>query len=101
MALESTREKDIFLKLKSSESSVAYDGLLQIRSNFAKTREGCKTLRENNVLKDLVNLLHKSNEKILDLTLSVLGNCCLDSDCRNEVSISPYEPLKSFKNGRS
>jgi len=101
MALESTREEDIFLKLKSSESSVAYDGLLQIRSNITKTKEGYKTLRENNALKDLVNLLHKPNEKILDLTLSVLGNCCLDSDCRNEVSISPYVLLKSFKNGRS
>jgi hypothetical protein len=86
-ALESTREEDIFLKLKSSEPSVAYDGLRQIRSNITKTKEGYKTLRENKVLKDLVNLLHKPNEKILALTLSILGNCCLDSDCRTEVSM--------------
>lgn len=85
MALESTKEEDIFSKLKSSESSVAYDGLLQIRSNITQTKEGYKTLRENKVLRDLVNLLHKPNEKILDVTLSILGNCCLDSDCRNEV----------------
>jgi hypothetical protein len=101
MALESTKEEDIFSKLKSSESSVAYDGLLQIRSNITQTKEGYKTLRENKVLRDLVNLLHKPNEKILDVTLSILGNCCLDSDCRNEVSISTYVLLKSNKNGRS
>jgi hypothetical protein len=95
MALGSTREEDIFIKLKSSEFSVAYDGLLQIRSNITKTKEGYKTLKENKVLKDLVNLLHNPNEKILDLTLSILGNCCLDSDCRNEVSINPCMLLMS------
>jgi hypothetical protein len=98
MALESTKEEDIFSKLKSSESSVAYDGLLQIRSTITKTKEGYKILRENKVLRDLVNLLHKPNEKILDVTLSILGNCCLDSDCRNEVSVRRYVLLKSNKN---
>jgi hypothetical protein len=86
MSLEITKEKDIFSKLKSSSASVAYDGLLEIRSNITKTKEGYKVLRENEVLKELVNFLHKPNEKILDVTLSILGNCCLDSDCRNEVS---------------
>lgn len=98
MALEATKEKNIFSKLKSSESSVAYDGLLQIRSDITKTKEGFQTLRENKVLRDLVNLLHKPNEKILDVTLSILGNCCLDSDCRNEVSISGYVLMKADKN---
>lgn len=86
-ALEVTKKKHIFLKLKSSSSSVAYEGLLEIRSNIMKAKDGFKVLRENNILNELVSFLHKPNEKILDVTLSILGNCCLDSDCRNEVSI--------------
>jgi hypothetical protein len=94
MALDITKEKYTFLKLKSSSSSVAYDGLLEIRSSIMKTKEGCKILRENKILHELVNFLHKPNEKILDLTLSILGNCCLDSDCRNEVSTYSYVLLR-------
>jgi hypothetical protein len=94
MALEITKERDIFFKLKSSSSSIAYDGLTEIRSNIIKTKEGFKILRENKILNELVNFLHKPNEKLLDVTLSILGNCCLDSDCRNEVSIRPYVLLR-------
>jgi hypothetical protein len=86
MAFGGAKEKDIFLKLKSSSSCVIYDGLLELRSNITKTKGGLKALRENEVLKVLVDFLHKPNEKILDVTLSILGNCCLDSGCRNEVS---------------
>jgi hypothetical protein len=86
MAFGGAQEKDIFLKLKSSSSCVVYNGLLELRSNITKIKGGLKTLRENEVLKLLVDFLHKPNEKILDVTLSILGNCCLDIDCRNEVS---------------
>ncbi|XP_069694987.1 armadillo repeat-containing protein 5 [Periplaneta americana] len=85
MSLNRATEKDVFLKLKSSSASVVYDGLLEIRSSVIKTREGLKCLRENLILRDLVKFLDKPNEKILDVTLSILGNCCLDKDCRNEV----------------
>jgi hypothetical protein len=90
MAFGGAKEKDIFSKLKSSSSCVVYNGLLELRSNITKTKGGLKTLRDNEVLKVLVDFLHKPNEKILDVTLSILGNCCLDSDCRNEVSTRDY-----------
>lgn len=86
MAFGGAKDDYIFSKLKSSSSCVVYNGLLELRSNITKTKEGLKTLRENKVLKLLVDFLHRPNEKILDVTLSILGNCCLDSDCRNEVS---------------
>jgi hypothetical protein len=86
MAFGGVQEKDTFSKLKSSSSCDVYNGLLELRSSITKTKGGLKTLGENDVLKVLVDFLHKPNEKILDVTLSILGNCCLDSDCRNEVS---------------
>jgi hypothetical protein len=85
MAFGGAKERDIFSKLNSSSSCVVYDGLIELRSNITKTK-GLKILRENEILKVLVDLLHKPNEKILDMSLSILGNCCLDSHCRNEVS---------------
>jgi hypothetical protein len=75
MAFGGAKEKDIFSKLKSSSSNVVYNGLLELRSNITKTKGDLKTLRENEVLKVLVDFLHKPNEKILDVTLSILGNC--------------------------
>ncbi|XP_021941760.1 armadillo repeat-containing protein 5 [Zootermopsis nevadensis] len=97
MAQGINKDKHIFLKLKSSSSSIAYDGLVGIRSNIMKTKEGCKILKENNILNELVNFLRKPNEKILDVTLSILGNCCLDNDCRNEVvSYGIVSPLASI-----
>jgi hypothetical protein len=89
MAFGGAKEKDIFSKLKSSSSSVVYNGLLELRSNITKTKD-LKTLRENKVLKVLVKFLHKPDEKILDVTLSILDKCCLDSDCRKEVSTRDY-----------
>lgn len=86
MSFGEAKEEYIFSKLKSSSSCVVYNGLLELRSTITKTKEDLKTFREKGVLKLLVDFLHKPNEKILDMTLSILGNCCLDSDCRNEVS---------------
>jgi hypothetical protein len=85
MAFGGSKEGDIFSKLNSSSSCVVYDGLLELKSNITKTKD-LQTLRENEILKVLVGLLHKPNEKILDMSLSILGNGCLDSHCRNEVS---------------
>jgi hypothetical protein len=86
MAFGGTKDKNIFSKLNSTSSCVIYDGLLELRSDISKTKEGRETLIEHNVLKILVDFLRRPNEKILDVSLSVLGNCCMDSRCRNEVS---------------
>jgi hypothetical protein len=80
MAFGGANEKDIFSTLKSSSPCVVYRGLLELRSNMTKIKG------ENEVLKLLVDFLGKPNEKILHVTLSILANYCLDSDCRNKVS---------------
>jgi hypothetical protein len=85
MEFGGNKEKDIFSKLNSSSSCVVYDGLLELKSNVTKTK-GLKALSENGILKVLVDFMHRPNEKILDMSLSILGNCCMDSHCRNEVS---------------
>ena len=75
-------------KLKSS--SITYDDLVEIKSKVVNTREGAKLIIKNDLLKDLVNFMDKPNEKILDITLSILGNCCLDEDTRKEVCMGTF-----------
>lgn len=74
-----------FSRLRSPSSSHVFEALLEIRKFIAKRENNVKVLLEKNVLKELVNILGKPNEKNLDLTLSILGNCCLEYDCRIEL----------------
>ncbi|KAK7794826.1 hypothetical protein R5R35_005973 [Gryllus longicercus] len=74
-----------FTHLKDSSNSVVFEALVIIRKFIAKNEHNVKVVREKNVLKDLVNILGKSNEKNLDITLSILGNCCLENESRIEL----------------
>ncbi|PSN52457.1 hypothetical protein C0J52_14981 [Blattella germanica] len=85
MNTHSFKETDIFLRLRSPSFSVAYEALLEIRSKILPMKDGINLLSNNGSLKDLVNFLQKPNEKILDVTLSILGNCCLKDGCRKKV----------------
>lgn len=78
--------KDLISQLNSSSSSQIYKTLLTIRSDISKTHEGIKLLTDKACLKILVNFLNKSNEKILDVSLSILANCSLHNDIRTLVN---------------
>ena len=77
---------DLISKLNSSSSSQIYKTLLNIRSDLSKTQEGIKLLTDKECLKILVNFINKPNEKILDVSLSILANCSLHNDIRTLVS---------------
>lgn len=82
-----------FLKLlsqleKCSSTQSLYKVLVQIRTDLIKESEGVKLLKEKGGLKRIIKLLSKPNEKILNVALSILANCCLQEDCRDLVSIS-------------
>ncbi|XP_067005587.2 armadillo repeat-containing protein 5 [Anabrus simplex] len=84
--MNETDVNNTLLKLKSNANSVVYDTLVLIRKKILQTECGVKLIRERRALEDLVNILHKPNEKILDVTLSILGNCCLEHESRVEVA---------------
>ncbi|CAH0585629.1 unnamed protein product [Chrysodeixis includens] len=66
--------------LKSSSSSRVQETLLKIRSKIIINDDGIKLFRECGGLECLLPHLRKPNERILDITLSILGNCCLEEE---------------------
>ncbi|XP_047029859.1 armadillo repeat-containing protein 5 [Helicoverpa zea] len=72
--------KSIIEGLKSSSSSRVQETLLKIRSKIITNDSGIKLFRECGGLECLLPHLRKPNERILDITLSILGNCCLEEE---------------------
>ncbi|RVE50863.1 hypothetical protein evm_004430 [Chilo suppressalis] len=66
--------------LKSTSSTRVQETLIKIRSKFTSNDDGIKLFRECGGLNYLIPYLRKPNERILDITLSILGNCCLEEE---------------------
>ena len=64
--------------LNSSSSKRIQDSLLKIKSHVIINDRGIKLFRDCGGLNYLVPHLRKPNEKILDITLSIIGNICLE-----------------------
>lgn len=72
--------------LKSTSSTRVQETLLKIRSKIINNDEGIKLFRQSGGLDYLLPHLRKPNERILDITLSILGNCCLEEESSIAVS---------------
>lgn len=72
--------KSTIEELKSSSSSRVHETLIKIRSKIIANDSGIKLFRQSGGLEYLLPHLRKPNEKILDITLSILGNCCLEEE---------------------
>jgi len=70
---------EIKLLLKSSESRNITKALIQIRSKEVKSLSGIQNLLDQNFIGLLVPLLERSNQKNIDISLSILANL-LQSD---------------------
>ena len=66
--------QELRLLLRSGENRNILRALTQIRSSDIKTPAGLQTLLEENFVSLLVPLLERSNHKVIDITLSILGN---------------------------
>ena len=66
--------QELRLLLRSGENRNILRALTQIRSSDIKTPAGLQTLLEENFVSLLVPLLERSNHKVIDVTLSILGN---------------------------
>ena len=67
-------QEELKLLLRSGESRNILRALSQIRSSDIKSPGGLQTLLEDNFVLVLLPLLEKANHRIIDLSLSILGN---------------------------
>ncbi|XP_063221077.1 armadillo repeat-containing protein 5 [Bacillus rossius redtenbacheri] len=88
-------------KLKTADSSEVYKILCYVRSSFGKDSLGaCKGLvnalkNNDDALKDIINLLKKVNERVIDVSLSILGCCCFKdfATCKKLADLGVIPPL--------
>lgn len=70
---------------KSSDKTVIYKALVSLRTDLIKNKAGIDLFYECDGIPPLVRLIGKPYEKILDVALSILGNCCTTKDCCKQV----------------
>lgn len=76
--------------LKTSSSNRIANNLIKIRQQVIVTDNGIKKFKANGGISLMISLLHKPNEKISDLVLSILGNCCM----KQEIVLEVYRMFK-------
>lgn len=77
----------------STDKRIVYKLLVKIRVELIKNNEGIALFSKCSGIKKLVNLLEKPNQSILEVGLSILGNCCMNEKCRMEAFESGIVPI--------
>ena len=89
--------KKMLYYLDNVESSRCLDSLNMLRKYHIKKEGGVERLRHNGGIRKLLQVIQRSDNTILDLAFSVLGNCCMEQSVRTEVSIlEPFLRLMSM-----
>lgn len=70
---------------KSPDRSTLYRKLVKVRTEVINTEVGIQHVCSLDGIKLLVSLLSKPHEKVLEVVLSILGNCCMKKDCAKQV----------------
>ena len=73
------------LQLRSTSSRPLMKSLIAIRMKYIKEPGGIQKFCAYGGLKNLIELIQKTNQKIVDISLSILGNCCTEEGARDEV----------------
>lgn len=79
----------LFTKLESGQHSSVYRALTELRTEFIPHPKRYSALIQAGGLKHVVNHLKDSNKKVVDVSLSILGHCALESEPRLLVKPSP------------
>ncbi|XP_061402094.1 uncharacterized protein LOC133337907 [Musca vetustissima] len=87
----------------STDKAVIVKGLTKLRTDVVKDKNGIILFREAGGVPPMVRFLSKPHEKILEVALSIMGNCCTDEQsCRealeNKIAIPLATILKSIPN---
>ena len=77
--------QELRLLLRSGDSNNILKALTQIRCREVKSPSGLQTLLEENVVAVLVPLLERTNHKVIDITLSILGNLLQSEVAQDQV----------------
>ena len=77
--------KTLVAGLGSDDSRATYRCLVALRTQFIKEKDGVALLRQHGGLEGLLDILKHHKDKILNITLSILGNCCLEDETRIKV----------------
>lgn len=67
------------------EKATLYRKLVKIRTDVIGTEAGVETFYALGGIRLLVGLMAKPYEKVLEVVLSILGNCCMRKDCAKQA----------------
>ncbi|XP_015834209.1 uncharacterized protein LOC103312501 isoform X2 [Tribolium castaneum] len=67
----------------------------KVDADCPKNKENICKIREKGCFKQIVASLQTSKKSTINVSLSILGNCCLDAKCARDV-ISQYGALSNF-----
>lgn len=81
------RIQHLFTKLESSQSVTCFRALTELRGEFVTKPQLLPLFIQAGGLKHIILQLKKSNKKIVDVSLSILGHCVLEQEPRNMVII--------------
>lgn len=73
-------------KIKTSNSTnLIYKTLVSLRTEIVKDAAGITLFYTCNGIPPIVRLISKPYEQIIDVGLSILGNCCVQEECCEQV----------------
>ncbi|XP_004523352.1 uncharacterized protein LOC101448612 [Ceratitis capitata] len=90
--------ENILTVLKTStDRSVVIKGLIKLRTDVVKNHDGIVLFRLAGGVAPMVRFLNKPHEKILEVALSILGNCCTDEEsCKEALQCKVVFPLTTI-----
>ncbi|XP_070571981.1 armadillo repeat-containing protein 5-like [Ptychodera flava] len=78
-------------------AQIVLDSLTRIRSEFIRRSDGVEEFRRLGGLKPLLTLISTPNERIVDVSLSILANCCMEEKTRIQVKrLNGIKPVVSI-----
>uniref|UniRef100_A0A1A9VVD7 ARMC5-like ARM-repeats domain-containing protein n=1 Tax=Glossina austeni TaxID=7395 RepID=A0A1A9VVD7_GLOAU len=70
----------------ANDKSVVLRALVKLRTDCVKDRDGIILFREAGGVQKMIRFLNKPHEQILEVVLSIMGNCCTDvSSCKEAL----------------
>lgn len=57
----------------------------RVDADCPKNKENVTKIREKGSFKFIISSFHTSKRSIINVSLSILGNCCLDQKCARDV----------------
>ncbi|XP_075148673.1 BTB/POZ domain-containing protein Rnb [Haematobia irritans] len=81
----------------STDKSVIIKGLTKLRTDVVKDKSGILLFREAGGVAPMVRFLSKPHEQILEVALSIMGNCCTDEQsCKEALECKIAIPLATI-----